>query len=261
MLTYFMEIIETFRSYCGSGILPVLFFAAAIYILITEKESWKKVVMGIVPLFILFMFFLPLTKAVYEKVGMEDGTYYRLLWLLPMGADIAYAACKLFDKHRRIGLAVSIAVVILCSGFNLVYRSQYITKAENKFHIPQAAINICAILDRNKTEERVWAAFPPELVYFIRQYDTDIMLPYGRDYVEAQWDYWNAVCEQMNVTSEEGYDVAALLEATRESKCSYVILNMSIPTDEDPVNEGLVLLAQTDGYAIYQDPTVDLAAQ
>lgn len=256
MLQYFLRSVDTFKDYCGSGILPLLFIASAIYIVVTEKVTWKKMILGVMPLFIIVMFFMPFTTALYEKVGMEDGTYYRVLWLVPMGIDISYAFCRLFDRRRRLGLVVAIAVVIVCSGFSLVYRSQYITKAENRFHIPTAAIDICNLIAPEDGQARVRAACPPELVYFIRQYDTDIMLAYGRDYVEAQWDYWNAVFEQMNIAPGGSYNIEALLETTREAKCMYVILNMSLSTDIDPETMGLVLIAQMDGYSIYLDPLV-----
>ena len=257
MLQYFLKAVDTFVSYCGTGILPLLFIASAIYITVTEKITWKKMILGVAPLFITVMFFMPFTEALYEKVGMEDNTYYRVLWLVPMGVDVAYAFCRIFDRKRKIGLVIAIAVVIVCSGFSLVYRSQYITKAENRFHIPTAAIDICNLIAPEEGEARVRAACPPELVYFIRQYNTDIMLPYGRDYVEAQWDYWNAVYEQMNIAPGGSYNVEALLETTRQAKCMYVVLNMSIPTDVDPQEFGLELLAQMDGYSIYLDPMVE----
>ena len=256
MVQYFLANIDTFKAYCGSGILPLLFIACDIYILVTEKIVWKKMILGVVPLFIIVMFFMPFTRAVYEKVGMEDGTYYRVLWLVPMGVDVAYAFCRLFERRRKLGLVVATLVVVVLSGFNLVYRSQYITKAENRFHIPTAAIDICNLIAPKEGEARVRAACPPELVYFIRQYNTDIMLPYGRDYVEAQWDYWNAVYEQMNIEPGGSYNIEALLETTRQQKCTYVVLNMSVPTDIDPTTQGLVLLAQMDGYSIYMDPLV-----
>ena len=256
MLQYFLNSVDTFKDYCGSGILPLLFIASAIYIVIIEKATWKKMILGVVPLFVIIMFFVPFTRAIYEKVGMEENTYYRVLWLIPMSVDIAYAFCRLFDRRRKIGLLVAITTVIICSGFSLVYRSQYITRAENRFHIPTAAIDICNLIAPDEDEARVRAAFPPELVYFVRQYNTDIMLPYGRDYVEAQWDYWNAVYEQMNIEPGGSYNVEALLETTRQAKCTYVILNMSVATDVDPQSLGLVLLSQMDGYSVYMDPLV-----
>jgi len=255
MVTYFWQAVQTFISYCGNGILPILFIAADIYILFTEKNKWKKIALGIFPICMLIIYFFPVTKMLFEKLGIDSSTYYRFLWLIPMGVCVSYAACKLFENKKRPGLIISVAIVIICSSFSLVYRSEYITKAENRYHIPQAAIDICNIIAPTD-DTRIRAAFPPELVYFIRQYNTDIMMPYGRDFVEAQWDYWNAVCEQMNVTADEGYDIEALLEATRESKCRYIILNLSIPTSIDPETE-LTLIANIDGYAIYEDLEVE----
>ena len=253
MKTYFLSNIDTFFAYCGKGILPFLAIAAAVYILLKEKSIYKKLILGLFPVVYTVIFFFPLTRMIFEKVGMEDGTYYRMLWLFSMVCVIAYAACIIFYGKRRIGIAAAVLAIIVCSKASLVYRSKYITLAENKFHIPNAVIHICNLIEPNEGEPRIRAAFPPELVYFVRQYNTNIMMPYGRDYVEAQWDYWNPVCEQMNVTSDDGYKIRDLVKTTRESKCMYVILNMSIPTDIDPQEEGLALIAQMDGYSIYKD--------
>ena len=59
MLQYFLKTVETFVSYCGTGILPLLFIASAIYITVTEKITWKKMILGVTPLFITVMFFMP----------------------------------------------------------------------------------------------------------------------------------------------------------------------------------------------------------
>ncbi|WP_026506407.1 hypothetical protein [Butyrivibrio sp. MC2013] len=257
MTDYFVSNIVTIKSYMGAGLLPLLALISSIYITVTEKKKWIRMIMGVMPLLLTFIFFFPFSRVIFEKLASEENTYYRILWLFPMGVVTAYGAARLFDKHRIIGLIVSILAVIVVSGGSLVYRSQYITKAQNRFHIPDAAINICNIISPEEGADRVRAAFPPELVYFIRQYDTDIMMPYGRDYVEAQWDYWNPVCEQMNVTPDTGYKMEPLLAATRESRCKYLILNMSIPADSDPASYGLVLKAQTDGYSIYLDSEVE----
>jgi hypothetical protein len=254
---YFLSNIEVFVKYCRKGVLPVIFIAAAVYITAVEKVKWKKMILGILPLLVTAAFFIPLTRVVFEIMTDEEGTYYRILWLLPMGIDIAYGACLFFDRHRRLGLCFTCATVMAMSGFSLVYKdTAIIKKAENRFHIPNSVIEICNMIMPAENEGRVRAAFPPELVYFVRQYDTNIMMPYGRDYVEAQWNWWNAVCAQMNVTPEHGYIMEELLQATRETKCRYLILNRSIPCDREPEELGLTLYGQTPEYSVYLDRTV-----
>ena len=58
----------------------------------------------------------------------EAGTYYRILWLLPMTVVIAYAGVKLIGRHTRIGLAAIVIVLVL--GGEYLYKSQYVTRAE-----------------------------------------------------------------------------------------------------------------------------------
>ena len=99
------EIVTIFQNYCGSGWYPVLFLAALLYLLVTEKKKQIRVVLVESSLVITVLFFLPFTKTVMNLLG-EGETYYRILWLLPMAVVIAYAGIRLFGKHYRIGFVV-----------------------------------------------------------------------------------------------------------------------------------------------------------
>ena len=108
------EIVTIFQNYCGSGWYPVLFLAALLYLLVTEKKKQIRVVLVESSLVITVLFFLPFTKTVMNLLG-EGETYYRILWLLPMAVVIAYGGIRLFGKHYRIGfviLALVLAQVI-----------------------------------------------------------------------------------------------------------------------------------------------------
>ena len=47
-----------------------------------------------------------------------------------------------------------------------------------------------------------------------------------------------------------------LLAATRQEGCRYIVMGEEKQTDNDPQESGLVLIAEIDGYRIYQDPEV-----
>ncbi len=246
------------KLYGGNGAILLLFLASAIYLVITEESVKKKIMLGIIPLLIMVGFLLPITKIVYVAV-FEDGsdTYYRLLWLIPMYVVIGYALCKLIfslkkSMYQRSGI-VAAGVVIAVSG-SLVYASQHVTLAENLYHIPQSVIDICDVLAPAEDEPRVRAAFPSELVHFVRQYDTDILMPYGREMVVTQWDYYNPVYEVME--KPEIIDAKALLEATRETKCTYIVLHEDRKIDEKLEDLGLDLVTNLYGYNIYLDSEV-----
>lgn len=251
MYGIFMESWVIFRQYGGNGYLLILFILALLYLLFAEKDYRKKIVIAIIPAVILTGFFVPFTRIAYVAV-LDDGaeTYYRLLWLLPMGVCIAYAGCKLFADHKRIGCAVMSALVIFCGSY--VYKNEYMFKAENAYHVPQLVVDICDEISPLEGEPRVRAVFPEELLQFVRQYDTNIMMPYGRDVIH--WKYYNAVHEAYALP--ETINAEELLAATRETKCGYIIMHEGRSIDTDLEDMGLLLIDNIGGYNIYEDPRV-----
>ncbi len=258
MYGIFMECWVAFKLYGGNGALLLFFLASAVYLVITEESVKKKIMLGIIPLLITVGFLLPITKIVYVAAFDEGSdTYYRLLWMVPMYVVIAYAACKLIfslkkSMWQRVML-VAVVAVIAATG-SLVYASVHVTPAENLYHIPQHVIDICDVIRPAEGQSRVRAAFPGELVHFVRQYDTNILMPYGREMVVTQWDYYNPVYEVME--KPETIDVEALLEATRDTKCSYIVLHENRKLDRKLEDFGLKLVKSLHGYNIYVDPKV-----
>ena len=84
------EILTIFMDYCGSGIYPFLFLLSLVYLFATEKDRKIRLVLLETSAVILLLFFFPLFKMAMDQVE-EAGTYYRILWLLPMTVVTAYA--------------------------------------------------------------------------------------------------------------------------------------------------------------------------
>lgn len=259
MYGIFMECWVALKLYGGNGVLLVLFLAAAIYLTFKEENIKKKVMLGILPLVMLVGFLFPVTKIVYVAVFNSDGgdTYYRVLWLIPMYAVIGYAACKLifsFKKKAVSRIVMALILAVIAVGGSLVYLNQYVSVAQNLYHIPDNVIEICDRITPDEGKPRVRAAFPSELVHFVRQYDTNILMPYGREMLEPGKDYYNPVFEVMEkpkvINAEE------LVNATRETKCSYIILAEDRKIDADLTELGLEVLDKVDKYVIYADPQV-----
>ena len=258
MYGIFMECWVSFKLYFGNPLLAILLIVSAGYIAVTEKELKRRIMLGFLPLIMMAGFLLPITKIVYVAAFDEGSdTYYRLLWLVPMYVVIAYAGCKFavsFGKRSWQRVAGVVALVVMILSGSLVYFNQYMSVAENAYHIPQHVIDICDVIAPAEGEPRVRAAFPSELVHFIRQYDTDILMPYGREMVATQWDYYNSVYEVME--KPEVIDAEALLEATRQTKCSYIVLKTDRKIDKSLSTLGLKLVDTVSGYYIYADPEV-----
>lgn len=260
MYGIFMESVVIFKNYAGGRYIIVLFLLSLIYLLIAEKNKKRRALFVYMPLSLLLLFFFPIFRKVFVRLMGEGDTYYRVLWLIPMGMMIAYGGVKLaawiYEKKGiwagRIVLA-AVGVGIICGG-KYVYASQYMSKAENPYHLPQHVIEICDLIAPEEGEERIWAVFPTDLVYFVRQYDTDIQLLYGREMVEPKWQYAEPVHTIMNHPTT--IDIEELLKLTRERYCTYIVLpNIKDKgVTEEPEIFGLELLDVVDGYPVYYDP-------
>lgn len=260
MYGIFMESVVIFKNYAGEGFLMLLFLLSLMYLLFTEKDKRFRAVFVYLPLTVLVLFFFPLFRKVYVRLMGEGTTYYRMLWLIPMGVSTAYAGVKLagylWEKkniwYRRVVLVILCAAIILCGKY--VYASQYMSKAENLYHLPQNVVDICELIAPEDGEERVWAVFPTEMVYFVRQYDTNIQLAYGREFVEPVWDYYDEIHEVMNHPTS--IDMEKLLELSRERSCLYIVLPGNKEVTQAPEDFGLELLGVVDGYPVYRDNEV-----
>ncbi|RKM57838.1 hypothetical protein D6855_12370 [Butyrivibrio sp. CB08] len=258
MYGIFMECWVALKLYFGNPILPIILFVSAVYLLVCEKDIRKNIILGILPIVILAGFLLPITKIVYVA-AFDDGsdTYYRVLWLIPMYVVIGYAACKLifgFESKVKQRVALVAAVVIVMLSGSLVYFNQYMSVAENMYHIPQEVIDVCDVIAPKDGDSRVRAVFPSELVHFVRQYDVNILMPYGREMLATQWDYYNAVYDAYE--KPEVINAEKLLEATRQSKCLYIVLRTDRKVDVSLVTMGLKLVDTVGDYIIYSDPEV-----
>ena len=164
-----MESLVIFKLYTGLKFLFVLTLAAFVYLLVTEKNRNFRILFVYAPVLILLLFLFPVSRKLFVAAGLDGATYYRVLWTIPMGMITAYGACSFFAKHRRIGLVVTSVLIVLCGKY--VYDSDYISKAENLYHIPDTVIRICELIHPDDADEnlQVMVVVPEELTYYIRQ--------------------------------------------------------------------------------------------
>lgn len=250
MFGIFMESLVIFKLYTGFKPLILLAAAAWLYLLLKEKNRKIRILFVYAPILIFLLFLFPLSRKLFVAAGLDGATYYRVLWTIPFGIITAYGACSLFYRHRRTGLIITAVLIMLCG--SLVYKSPYISKAENLYHIPDTVIRICDLIAPRTENSHVMVAVPEELVYFVRQYDAKIKMPYGREMIESQWDYYNEMHELMEET--EIIDMKALIEAARKEYCQYLVISPVRRVKGDPEKLGLTFLAEIDGYRVYQDP-------
>lgn len=277
MYGIFVQCFVELKEYFGGHGVPVddfkamlmlvLFIAAAVFIIVSEHDLSKKALFGIWPVVMVVAFLFPVTKMIFVKVpGFDEGReYYRLLWLIPQYIVLAYAACLILNKikHDAVKRAtfVIMLLVIVFTGKYVYTEGVYMKKAENLYHIPQDVIDICELVAPKDEEERVTVAFPEELTWFVRQYDSNILMPYGADYIEEGYlePVYNAY---KNVDEINGVGVLnsdQLIEATRFAECVYVVVPEDTKTrkvSKDLGTLGLKFVDKVGRFYVYKDPVV-----
>ena len=77
-----MDALKLFQEYMGTGLIVLWFLVSLLYLWLTEKRKYIRVMFLYVPLVLLLVFFNPLVAKIVSQ--MADGEiYYRILWLLP----------------------------------------------------------------------------------------------------------------------------------------------------------------------------------
>ena len=105
----------------------------------------------------------------------------------------------------------------------------------------------------------VWAVFPQELIYYVRQYTSEVQMPYGREMLEASWE-WNWDTHPIyKIMREDTIDLDALSPLLTEYNCQYLILNKSVPYTGDPQKNGLTKIADIEAYELYRNEAVEIA--
>ena len=246
------EIILIFQQYTGSGFLTILFLIALLYLWVSEKDETIRSIFVYGTSILQILFFIPLFYYGYQL--LDRGTYYRILWLLPMTVTIAYAGVRLLGRYPRFGVVFGIFLIAVSGKF--VYANQYITRAENAYHLPQEAIDVCEVMMPKEGQERVTAVFPDDLIHYIRQYTSEIQMVYGRDYLAPDWAYGDhPIREVMNA---EVIDLEELAKRLEGYSCNYIVLPKDKEIEGNLERWDLVWTAETKLYDIYRNNRVDI---
>lgn len=216
------EILLLFQKYIGNGFAAGLFAVSFLYLMFREKDRTKRIVLVYVSLTMLVLFFCPVfAKIIFRYLDSE--TYYRILWLVPMTAVIAYAGIRLaaeFPKKWMRALAVfAVCAAIVLTG-DYVYDNPFFRPAENRFHVPQTVAYVCDAIIVEGREVR--AVFPDEMLPFVRQYTGNIRMPYGR---EMQVERWGNSDELYDAMNEEVLDPEKIASLAAQRGCHYIILH------------------------------------
>lgn len=246
------EILTVFQGFTGSGFLTILYLLTLMYLWVSEKNPAIKAILVYGSTVIQVLFFIPLFYYGYQL--LDKGTYYRILWILPMSITIAYAAVKILGRYPLGSIVIGIAMIILCGKY--VYSNPNISVTENAYHIPQECIEVCDMIMPSEDEERVVGIFPDSLIHFVRQYSDRIRMVYGRDYLAPDWIYGDHPIRK--IINQQEIRISELVTLATEQKCQYIILERSKKLIGDFERHNVFLIGQTANFDIYRNYQVDI---
>ena len=236
---------ETFQKYSGSGLIISCFLLAWFYLLLKEKKKQNRVVFVYMPALLLVIFFNPIFFRIFENVT-EEAIYFRFLWILPITVVIAYTIISIVNElkgKKKVIFGISAAILIMLFG-RLVYLNPLFTKAENLYHVPWEVVEICDAIEMEGRE--IQAAFPRELLLYVRQYSAYVCMPYGREV----FDYYDPLFTLME--SDE-IELEELAELTKQRQCHYVVLSKEKNLIGNLEDYSYEIYAEVGDYIVYCD--------
>lgn len=254
MMEAFRMTIDMYRDFSGSGMTTVFFLAALGYLWFWEKDKSIRVIFVYMVTAVFVLFFFPLFSylAIYHFLDTE--VYYRFLWLMPMGVLVCYVVVRVLEElssgSKKALFAVACAAIIMTQG-SLVYANPMVTRAQNPYHLPQSVIDTADILDVDG--QWVKAVVPSEMVQFIRQYNSKIMMPYGRDMLVEQWDVQGGNREMYEAMEADIIHAQYLVLLCQQEKVDYIVVRQTSQIGGDFEEWGFLKIASVTGYDIYMD--------
>ena len=211
----------------------------------------------------MVLFICPVTYWLYGILGLDQETYYRIIWMIPVGFITVYAIVKLVaDKWWMRIAGALIAVVLFALTGEFVYDSPSFFESENIYGLPQQTIDIVDYIKSVDDHEKI-AVFPSaDLVTTIRQYDANIMIPFGRDVyaMSAQGIVYELPFYNEYELSEK-LNFKRLLEYSEGYNVEYYVIHKARLLEDDPIAAGFEYIGEVDDHLIYRDPVVAANAE
>ena len=239
--------------YKGTGYLIELFLVMLVVLFfLSRKYSFER---KIVMYSVLSMLVLcnPFVAVVLKRVALET-VYWRTLWILLMGIVITSAAVAIISRIKNRGFkifALLFFVVFVVKAGSPVFTEDNFQRTENCYKIPDIAVKTAdIILADAKGTAKIIA--PEEISTWIREYSSDIIVPYGRGYIYG-YEGWIAESEYLrSIWANEILDLNKINEVVRVWGYDYLIINKERAEVDSVVSFGYDLLDASTDYYIYK---------
>lgn len=252
---------EIYGLFSGNGLAVSTVFMLMLFLTYKSKNAILKKYFIYPSLVVLLFITNPISlKLFVDTALLLESRYVRLYWLLPVAAVVAYlcaAAVKRGEGKKRMEVVALLLVVCIMISGNYMFSSANFQKAENIYKLPKGVIEVTEAIreDALKDEKQmsdVKAAVPGTLSPYIRQYDGEIKMLYGRN-IESD-PVSNMVQTQMKKSE---LNIQVITSYARKGECQYLVLEADKKQDDKMDKFGYQLVKEEKGYLIYKDMLTD----
>ena len=195
MNNYPLGYADVFKETVGDGYIHFLylisiFIIATIYFIkikhgTVEKKDKLTLVLLTIPLILFLTFLNPLLYGFISSHVTGAVVYWRLYWIIPVYLTIAIATSRITSLIKsRVMIFVTLVVMCVTIAFSgkFVYsKGLFFTQHENYYKIPQEVISVS---DTVKAQGITTCLFSEDLSYFVRQYNSDIIVIKSRNQMD-----------------------------------------------------------------------------
>lgn len=249
------------------GSIPFLGLAIAIifYMFLNKNDDNRFIKVYVT--FLTFTIYNPVLIKIFWGFLNEDGTYYRMFWLLPVSLILAYGSTLFISKikngKKAIVYFVAFLWIITLVGAPQMKINELLNVPTNTLMVDENIIQISEIIhnDSNNTEVRIAAA--PEVSRTIRQYDASFLITTDSDNILA----WQGIPDRQYLIENESYRYKkAIMDTLYSGDCSntdlfiqslgltgteYLIYNKVLDIGGYFDDLGYRMVGSTDNYNIY----------
>lgn len=243
-----------YEAYNGQGQHLILFWGIMIALFVRGRKIENKIERIFVKytLFFLILTVCPLTAKFIMDYCIGKGVYWRMMWILPVPIVLAFAGAKLIEQEEKCWrryVAMILMLVVVAAGGKFLFTQENFTLKTNNTKLAEEVLAVCNFIEEDAAEsgqKRMKAIMCNELMTYVRQYDGNILMPYGRNAARG------AKNEIYSILNSGAIDTTELLAAAKKQKCNYLVYPSDAVLDEQLQSNGFIFLANVYGYYVYR---------
>lgn len=254
MLTTLKTVYHYFGMYYNKSNILYLYIVCLIALYFFGKEKRRLIVYP--TLLITFVIANPiLYKFVWVK--LIKGTYWRMLWMIPVVPVIACTAITIIEKVNRKYISVVLTVIFLVfvaiTNTRIYSRNTHV-EVHNAYKLPDSTVSVCKYLIEAENGGEVQVIMPVSIYCYARQYDNRIHQLYGRDADNYMASNLLTKDEKAvaNELRQDNPDMEFVTRVAKESGCKYIVCDPHNIIDDDKMaSYGYSMVRNEVGYRIY----------